>query len=163
MIRLSRLICALLFTCYFFCLPAALYAQPLSSTELIADAGNYDGKNVIYEGEVIGDIMVRGDHAWVNVNDGQNAIGVWMEKALVKDILYAGSYKSRGDSLEISGVFHRACLQHGGDLDIHAQAVRKISAGRPITERLNTGKRSFVFILLGVLCLVWILRPSRPK
>lgn len=163
MMKAMRLLFLVLVSCYFIGPASLLCAQPVSSAELFNNAAAYDGKNVIYEGEVIGDIMVRGEHAWINVNDGYGAIGVWMEKTLAKDILYAGSYKSRGDSLEISGVFHRACPQHGGDLDIHAQSVRKISAGREIAERLNTGKRNFVFILLGALCLVWILRPSRPK
>jgi len=134
------------------------YAQSISSTELINNAKVYDGKVVAYEGEVIGDIMVRGEYAWINVNDGQNAIGIWMDKNLAKDISYAGSYKSKGDWLEITGIFQRACLQHGGDLDIHAQAIRKVRPGRQIIERLNISKRNLVFVLLGVLCLVWILK-----
>ncbi len=139
------------------------YAQAVSSAELINNAKLYDGKAVIYEGEVIGDIMVRGNYAWINVNDGPNAIGIWIDKTLTKDILYAGSYKSKGDWLEITGVFHRACPEHGGDLDIHAQGIRKIKPGRPVLERLNLDKRNLAFILLGVLCLVWILRLLKVK
>jgi len=135
-----------------------LFAQSVSSTELINNAKVYDGKVVVYEGEVIGDIMVRGDYAWINVNDGQNAIGIWMDKDLTKDILYTGSHKFKGDWIEVAGIFHRACLEHGGDLDIHAQAVRKLRPGRQIIERLNISKRNLVFVLLGVLCLVWILK-----
>ena len=138
-------------------------AQSISSTELINNAKQHDGKTVVYEGEVIGDIMVRGEYAWINVNDGQNAIGIWIEKSLTKDILYTGSYKSKGDWLEITGVFQRACLQHGGDLDIHAQAIRKVRPGRQILERLNMSKRNLVFVLLGVLCLVWILKQLKLK
>jgi len=82
---------------------------------------------VVYEGEVIGDVMGRGEYAWINVHDGQNAIGVWIDKALTKDILYTGSYQGRGDWLEISGTFQRACNLHGGDLDIHAQAIKKLA------------------------------------
>ena len=139
------------------------YAQSVSSTELINNAKVYDGKVVAYEGEVIGDIMVRGDYAWINVNDGQNAIGIWIEKSKTLDILYTGSYKSRGDWIEITGIFQRACLQHGGDLDIHAQAIRKVRPGRQAIERLNMSKRNLVFVLLGVLCLVWILKQLKLK
>jgi len=148
---------------YFLLLPFCCYAQPVSSVELINNATLYDGKVVAYEGEVIGDIMVRGEYAWINVNDGPNAIGIWIDKSLTKDLLYAGSYKSKGDWLEITGVFHRACPEHGGDLDIHAQGIRKIKSGRPVPERLNLGKRNLAFILLGVLCLVWILRLLKVK
>ena len=107
--------------------------------------------------------MLRADYAWINVNDGQSAIGVWLDKSLTKEILYTGSYKSKGDWLEITGIFHRACLEHGGDLDIHAQAIRKIRPGRQILERLNLSKRNLVFVLLGVLCLVWILQQLKHK
>ena len=72
---------------YFLLLPCC-YSQPLSSTELINNAKSYDGKTVVYEGEVIGDIMVRGAFAWINVNDGKNAIGIWLEKDLSKDIFF---------------------------------------------------------------------------
>ena len=139
------------------------YAQSLSSTELINNAKLYDGKILTYEGEVIGDIMARGDYAWLNVNDGQNAIGIWADKNLTKDISYTGTYKSKGDLVEITGVFHRACLEHGGDLDIHAQAIRKLRQGRGVIERLNTSKRNLIFVLLGVLCLVWILKILKLK
>ena len=69
------------------------FAQPVSSTELINSAKQYDGKTVVYTGEVIGDIMIRGDYAWINLWDGKNAIGIWVRKDLVKDITYTGSYK----------------------------------------------------------------------
>src|SRR4030042_6640936 len=135
---------------------ATCYAQPMSSTELINDAREYDGKTVVYAGEVIGDVMVRGDFAWVNLNDGENTIGVWLNKELAREIQFTGSYHTKGDQLEITGVFQRSCIQHGGDMDIHAQSMRKISPGRPINEQLVTGKRNFALILLLILCLVLI-------
>jgi len=139
------------------------YAQPISSAELINNARLYDGKIVSYEGEVIGDIMKRGDYAWININDGQNAIGVWINSALIKDISFTGSYKSVGDGIEVTGVFRRACPEHGGDLDIHAQAIRKTGAGRHLQERLNLDKRNQIFIFLGVIVLIWISKLLRPK
>jgi len=144
-------------------LPYNCFAQSISSPELINNAKQYDGKTVVYEGEVIGDIMVRGEYAWINVNDGKTAIGIWIDKDLTKNILYAGSYKSKGDWVEITGVFHRACVEHGGDLDIHAQAIRKIGLGRQTPERLNLGKRNFAFVLFWILCLIIILRQLKLK
>jgi hypothetical protein len=139
----------------FFC-GTVCYAQQISSTELINNAKEYDGKSVVYAGEAIGDVMARGDFVWVNINDGENAIGVWLDKELAREIQFTGSYRAKGDLLEITGVFHRSCIQHGGDMDIHAQEIRKISPGRVVSEELDTGKRNFVFILLVVLCLVSI-------
>ena len=151
----------LLFTLHFTLYTA--YAQPISSTEFIKNAKFYDGKLVVYEGEVIGDVMKRGENAWINVNDGTNAVGVWIKASFIKDINYTGSYKSSGDRVEVVGVFNRSCIEHGGDLDIHAQSLRKINSGRLKAQRLNPDKRSEVFILLGVLISVWILSLLKRK
>ena len=142
----------------FWFLASLSFAQPISSIELINNAKQYDGKTVVYEGEVIGDVMKRGDYAWLNINDGQNAIGIWMNASLAQNISYTGSYKSKGDWAEITGIFNRACPEHGGDLDIHAQGLRKISSGRILVEQSNLGKRNTVLVLAGFLCLILILR-----
>ena len=139
------------------------FSQSLSSSELIKNSKEYDGKIVTYSGEVIGDVMLRGEFVWVNINDGQNALGIWMSAALAQEIKFTGNYRSRGDSLEIVGVFHRACLEHGGDLDIHAQSLRKIGNGRIVKERLNFDKVSLSLILLGALFLIWILTLFKHK
>ena len=133
------------------------FAQAVSSKELISNAKFYEGKAIIYKGEVIGDLMKRGDYAWVNLHDGGNAIGIWIPLPLTEEIVHSGSYKAKGDIVEVTGIFNRACPEHGGDLDIHARALRKISTGRLIRERLNHSKVNQVLILLGVLFLVWIL------
>ena len=133
------------------------YAEPISSTGLINNAKEYDGKIVAYEGEVIGDVMGRGEYAWINVNDNKNAIGIWLPRDLTKGIIYTGNYKAQGDWLEISGIFHRACPEHGGDLDIHAQSLRKIKSGIPTAEKLDLDKRNLIVVLAGVLLLAWIL------
>lgn len=134
------------------------FAQLVSSAELINNAKQYDGQIVSYEGEVIGDIMVRGDFAWVNVNDGVNAIGIWVDKNLIKDILYTGSYKYKGDWVEVEGIFHRACTEHGGDLDIHANELRKIKAGSPVIEKPISFKINLAIILVITLCIIIILK-----
>jgi len=151
------LLCALHFAHY------TVYAQPLSSSELINNAKHYDGKAVIYRGEVIGDVMRRGDFAWANVNDGKNAIGVWMSASFAKEIVFTGNHKFKGDYVEITGVFHRACSQHGGDLDIHALALRKTGQGSLIPEELNHGKINLAVGLSGFLGLLWILTLLKRK
>lgn len=139
-------------------LPFYCYCQPVTSTELIINARQYDGKEVVYSGEVIGEVMRRGGNAWANINDGNNAIGVWLDNGMAENIGFTGSYKSKGDFVEITGVFNRACQEHGGDLDIHARSLRKLSSGRALTENINSGKIRTAVIFLGVLCLILILR-----
>jgi hypothetical protein len=142
----------------FYLLPLDCYAQAISSTELIQNAKEYDGREVIFEGEVIGEVMKRKDGIWVNVNDGENSIGVWMPTELANIIEHQGSYKVRGDILQVKGKFNQACPMHGGDLDIHAMAVQKIRSGWQMQERIIPAKRSLLFVLAVVLCLVLILR-----
>ncbi len=140
-----------------------LSAQSISSNELITHAKVYDGKLVTYSGEAIGDVMFRGEFAWVNINDGNNAIGAWVSAALAKEINFMGAYKSRGDTLEITGIFHRACLEHGGDLDIHAQTLRKLAGGKAVNQEIDFLKVKIILILLGALFLIWILTLFKRK
>ncbi len=143
--------------------PRAAFSKGLSSNELLKNAKQYDGKPITYSGEAIGDVMSRGEFAWVNLNDGENAIGAWVSGILTKEINFTGTYKSRGDILEITGIFHRACLEHGGDLDIHVQTLRKISGGNIINHKLDFLKVKLALILFGALFLIWILTLFKRK
>jgi len=157
MSKLKFLVLGFSFTLFAFSFALTCFAQPITSAELISNAKIYNGKAVNFSGEVIGDVMRRASFAWININDGNNAIGVWIRLELTKDIVYTGSFKSRGDRVEVTGIFNRACLEHGGDLDIHAQALRKINSGRMVPEHVNIDKINLSLIFLGVLCLVLIL------
>jgi hypothetical protein len=101
--------------------------------------------------------MRRGESAWVNISDGNNALGVWMSAKEAKEIEFAGNYKNQGDNLEVTGVFHRACLEHGGDMDIHVKKLRKLAAGREIKRSLHADKKNLGIILFGALFSIWIL------
>jgi len=107
-------------------------ATAVSSNDLIDRAKDYDNQTVVYEGEVLGDILYRGEFAWLAVYDGSNTIGVYVTRAQAEKIAFVGGYGVRGDSVRIEGVFHRACAEHGGDLDIHADSLKVLSAGTSI-------------------------------
>jgi hypothetical protein len=122
---------------------------------LINNAKQYDNKTVSYKGEAIGEVMVRGDHAWLHVNDGIIAIGVWTPKIMTDDIRYIGDYHHKGDVVEVAGTLHRACPEHGGDLDIHASEIKKITSGcsinRPASKKkIRIGACSLVFVMLFI-------------
>lgn len=138
--------------------PSLGYAQPVSAAELMHNAREYDGKVIIFEGEVIGEVMHRHGGAWVNLRDRDYAIGVWMKPEHAALIEYAGSYKTIGDTLRIQGRFNHACIDHAGALDIHALSVEKISPGGLRQEQVNPQRLRNLFILAGVLCLILILR-----
>jgi hypothetical protein len=142
------MLCSVLIIPYYNC-----YAQESTSLDLLNNAKQYDGKTINYKGEVIGDVMIRGDHAWLHVNDGTIAIGIWVPKTMIQNICYVGDYDRKGDIIEVSGTFNRSCLEHGGDLDIHASGIRIISLGssiiRPISrKKCYIGAYSLITVLL---------------
>ncbi|MDD5658970.1 MAG: DNA-binding protein [Actinomycetota bacterium] len=126
--------------------------QEVTSTQLIEEAKAYDTKEIIYTGEVIGDIMQRGDHSWVNVSDGSNAIGVWILSDLVRDIKFTGRYKVKGDTVKVTGIFYRACKEHGGDMDIHASDIKILKQGYKISEATSIWQA--VFTVLGLVLTI---------
>ncbi len=149
-----RLFLAVLFLVFS---PVASLAQVVRSGELIGHAREYDGKTVVFEGEVIGDIMQRGDFLWLNVTDGDNALGVWAPFASARDVTIAGNHKATGDRIKITGIFHRSCPEHGGDLDIHAENIRMVLKGKLLAEKVDPDKVRVFFFLLGILCLILLL------
>jgi hypothetical protein len=138
--------------------PAYAGSRVFTSTELIAGANAIDGSVVTYKGEIVAAVMNRGEHSWVNLNDGYNAIGIWCKTGSLNDVKTPGNYKNEGDILEVTGIFHRACPEHGGELDIHADSVRIDARGFPIEEhvsmrRINIAIAFFILTLLAVFML----------
>jgi len=152
----SKTICFILIAAvYIFLGEICCAAQSILSTELIDNAKKYDGQVVDFEGEVIGDVMSRGGHVWLNLNDGRNVVSVWAEGETARDIQFAGSYKRRGDWLLVRGIFHRACEEHGGDLDIHAQTVSVHEHGKSIPEIPDPVKQRTGIMSALILFVVW--------
>ena len=131
----------------------------VSSNDLIDRAKDYDGTTVVYEGEVLGDILYRGDFAWLAVFDGSNTIGVYVFAEQAQLISVVGGYGKHGDTIRVEGVFHRACAEHGGDLDIHASSVAVLSAGESVQMPLSRFVTVLAMLLplpaAGLLFLVW--------
>jgi hypothetical protein len=128
------------------------HAQVSTSLDLINNAKQYDGKTIHYRGEVIGDVMIRQDYAWLHVNDGFIAIGIWAPKTLIEDIHYTGDYHKKGDTVEVSGTFHRSCSEHGGDLDVHASEIKKVTMGSSVIQPISRKK-----VYIGTYSLILVL------
>jgi hypothetical protein len=130
-------------------LPAAALAdgEQVGSSELIDHAADYDGKTVVYEGEAIGDVLPRGDYAWLAVSDGDNTIGCYVKASDAEKVSYLGKYGIKGDTVRIRGVFFRACAEHGGDLDIHADSLEILHAGASVPQESSDALRIAAYIL----------------
>lgn len=131
------------------------YAKSMTSKELIDGASTLNGSIVTYKGEVITAIMNRGGYSWANLNDGYNAIGIWCRSDSLEGVRFVGDYKNEGDVLEVTGVFHRACPEHGGELDIHADSVKVETTGFSFEERFSV-RRINVAIVFFILTLLAI-------
>jgi len=121
--------------------------------QLIDNAKAFDGKQVTLKGEAIGEPMQRGGYSWVNIKDNTNAIGIWMKLEEAQLIAYYGNYKNKGDSIKIVGVFHRACVEHGGEADIHCEVLTIENKGVSVSVKISGEK----VISAGSLLLVLIM------
>lgn len=137
------------FCCTFLCIITEVYAKSLDFTsinDLIENEKSFDGKTVTIKAEAVGEPMRRKDYTWVNVNDGTNAIGIWMKNSDASKVKFYGKYKEVGDILKIKGTFKRSCSEHGGDTDIHALQVDVLSKGsiKEVDPKSSTKKAAVI-------------------
>jgi lysyl-tRNA synthetase class II len=136
-----------------FSLPATARAEEVTKiNDLIENAKDLDGLEVVIQGEAIGESMRRGEYSWININDGSNAIGVWLSSAEIDKIKYYGNYKNIGDIVKIAGNFYRACKEHGGEADFHATSLEVVESGHPVNIAVSIPK-SITAAILSILAL----------
>jgi len=143
--------------------PLSLNAKAEDVTEinnLVENAKELDGRVVIVQGEAIGERMDRGDYSWVNINDGTNAIGIWLDKSEAIKILNYGNYKYKGDTVKITGIFNRACREHGGEADLHTGSIKILEEGHPVKEHISSTKKITAVILssFALLFLIYFFK-----
>jgi len=136
----------------------------LSTTELVEDSYKWDGKTVSFKGEVLQDLMVREDGTWMNLSDDNNtAMGVFVPKDVpVPVISHTEDYRTVGDVVLITGVFHRTCAQHEGETDIHAVSVTVLTPGSSKANPIRRDRVVWLIVLAGLLGLVMRLYYRKP-
>jgi len=148
----------------------------VASAALIENASAWDGRSISFAGEAVGEALLRGDHAWLHVNDdayqvrnrgdGRPLAGynsgqaIWVPVELARRVRLFGDYRTEGDAVRVSGEFHAACREHGGDMDIHATGLEIERAGQAVTQRLHGGR---LWIGLGLLAFAGALRLLRRR
>jgi hypothetical protein len=138
---------------------AAAVSRPrIAFLDAVERARELDGALVEYEGEAIGEAMARGMHVWVNLGDSNGALGLWIPAGELPADLSFGSWRETGDSLLVRGLFHRACPEHGGDLDIHVSSLEVTSRGGP---RRHPASLPRLIAALAALALSGALLPLR--
>jgi hypothetical protein len=155
--------------------PGTTAGTTVASAALIENAAAWDGRGISFAGEAVGEALARGDHAWLYVNDdayqardleaGRPRAGfnsgqaIWLPAELARRVRLFGDYRNEGDAVRVSGEFHAACREHGGDMDIHATGLVVVREGHAVTHRLNSRRLGIglgLLLLAGALCLLRI-------
>ena len=117
---------------------------------LVNNMGAFDGQVVTIEGEAIGEAMNRGTYSWINVNDGTNALGIWLASPDAERIKTFGDYKHTGDIVRISGIFLKNSPEHGGDVEIDCSSLEIIKKGHTVGEQLTNIKLFTATLLFSI-------------
>ncbi|MBA4365487.1 MAG: hypothetical protein C0398_05700 [Coprothermobacter sp.] len=136
----------------------------LSTTELVENSYKWDGRTVFFKGEVLQGPMVRNDGTWMNLSNGNNtAMGVFVPKDVAMPVIaHVEDYRTVGDVVLITGVFHRVCVQHQGETDIHALNVTVVTPGSSRENPVRLDRVVWFLVLAGLLGLAMWLYYRKP-
>jgi hypothetical protein len=156
--------------------PASIPVE-VSSSKLVEEADKWNGLKVIFTGEAIGESMVRGEKAWIHLNDdvymwknieegaklgGYNSgHAIWIDAGLAQKITFYGDYLHEGDIVKVTGTFHSVCREHGGDMDIHADTLEIFRIGHRIGHVINFTRALLGSVLLMIAgILFWVRKKA---
>ena len=153
----------------------------VSSTQVYLCPSAYDGLQVTYVGEVVGDILHRRGGAWVQVNDDAYALttgpvlghrersgfntglSVWLEGDLAERIEAPGRPARRGDVLQLTGTILRADPDDGGGITLRATTLTTLAPPVELDPPLHTIQLIVAIILsaVAVTTTVWARQRRR--
>ncbi len=141
----------------------------VSSSGVMECPDAFDGRVVVYVGEVVGDVLQRDGGAWMLVNDdayalelgplqahntfaGTNSgLSVWLEAPLPD--IDPGNAGRRGTVIRIEGVIRRADPADGGGLTLRALSAESttiLAEATPIDRPVNRGQVVLAVVLTVV-------------
>lgn len=148
----------------------------VTSNELFDCPEAYDGRRVVYRGEVVGALLDRAVGVWSQLNDdvyaellgplpahrdyrgGNAGVGVLLPHGAVNLVSFIGGPQTRGDVLEVEGTFHR--VDPTGEVAvIHADGAQRMADGEPFPDPPLADRRIAAWLAVVVaLALVVIER-----
>jgi len=131
--------------------------------QLIKDSHTYDLMPIVIEAEVILEVLERNDFAWINVNDGSNAIGVYLPIKMTQELTFFGDHSHIGDIVRIEGIFYRNCIEHGGEMDIHATRLTIVQKGFKVEREVSVWKFAIAFISVSLSVIVLLIYRNKRK
>lgn len=146
----------------------------ITSSRVLECPDAFDGQVVTYIGEVIGDVLHRGDGAWVLMNDdayalevgplashgefrGYNSgLSVWLDGDLAQLVEQPGGPDWRGDVLQVQGVVHRTDPRDGGGLTLRATEGQVLAPAVALSHPLNR-PQAVAAVVLSVVALALVV------
>lgn len=147
----------------------------VSSTQVFRCPSAYDGLEVTYVGEVVGELLPRRGGAWAQVNDDAYALttgplvghreragfntgmSVWLPEDLAGRIEQPGRPALRGDVVLLQGTVHRTDPADGGGITLRASAMETLAPPLVIEPPLHR-LQVVVAVVLSLIALgtsVW--------
>ena len=154
MCKIQRIIVITIIIVIFSSLTVLASEAITSVSELIDNGREYNSKVINIQGEAIGELLERGEYSFVNINDGTSAIGIYLKTTDGEMIKSFGNYHKIGDSVSVTGVFNRACKEHGGDMDIHCDSIQIVSDGYERTHNIIKFK-IILHYCIDAFCNLW--------
>ena len=150
----------------------------ISSEQVYACPAAYDGREVTFVGEIVGDVLRRRSGAWAQVNDDAYALrtgplvghrersgfntglSVWLDGDLADRVESPGRPALRGDVVLLTGTLLRADPDDGGGITLRATSLQTLAPPLAIDPPLHRGQL-IVAIILGLLALLATLDTLR--
>lgn len=147
----------------------------VSSTQVFRCPAAYDGLEVSYAGEVIGEVLTRDGGAWAQVNDDiyalrvgplvghrerdgfNTGLSVWLPDGLHEQVEQVGRPGRRGDVILIRGTLLRTDPDDGAGLTIRAEELEVVAPSVVIEDPLHVPQliAAIVLALLAVAAITW--------
>ena len=142
----------------------------ISSTQVSRCPAAFDGLEVTYVGEVVGELIPRRDGAWAQVNDDAYALevgplvghreragfntgmAVWLPDGLHEQIEAAGRPGVRGDVILVRGTLYRADPDDGGGTTVRAEELERLADPVEVSAPLHVVQA----VVAGLLALAAI-------
>jgi hypothetical protein len=152
----------------------------IASTQVFACPAAFDGAEVTYVGEVVGELLPRRGGVWAQVNDDVYALevgpvighrelagfntglSVWIPDGLHEIIGGVGRPFQRGDVILVRGTLLRADPDDGGGTTVRAEELEVLAPTLVIEPPFHT-LQAVVAGLLAVLALIAVLWARRMR
>ncbi len=145
----------------------------ITSESVYACPRLFDGLDVRYAGEIVGDVLARDGGAWVLINDDAYALevgplgahrelagfnsglSVWLPDGLHEGLGPTGRYGRRGDIILVEGVLLRADPADGGGVTLRATSLEvlapAVSTPEPLNRPLAIAAAGMMLLALGAV------------